>query len=95
MVAIKNTSFILYPTTITYIRNFTLQRPQVSYICMGKKKKKKVFNSHKVQKAINRKEEIEEHGKLISLRPGKVFKSGKEYKRLKINKNNYYDTDIA
>ncbi len=54
-----------------------------------------MFNSHKVQKAINRKEEIEEHGKLISLRPGKVFKSGKEYKRLKINKNNYYDTDIA
>lgn len=48
-----------------------------------KKWKKKKFDSHKAQKAANRKAEIEEHGKLISLRPGKIFKSGKEYKRLK------------
>jgi len=63
---------------------------------MGKKKKKKLFNSHKAQKAANRKAEIEEHGKLISLRPGKVFKSKKEYNR----KNNKvkeqdYDTDLT
>lgn len=48
---------------------------------MMKKKKKKKFNSHKAEKAASRKAEIEAHGKLISLRPGKTFKSGKDYKR--------------
>ena len=57
---------------------------------MMKKKKKKKFNSHKAEKAASRKAEIEAHGKLISLRPGKIFKSGKEYKR---NKKVDYEED--
>ena len=57
-----------------------------------KKKKKKTYNRHKTEKALNRELEIIEHGKLISLRPGKTFKSGKEYKRVKLNKYNYEST---
>jgi len=47
------------------------------------KKKKKKYNTNKIIKALNREEEIKEHGKLISFRPTKVMKSGKEYKRNK------------
>jgi predicted RNA methylase len=57
-----------------------------------KRKKKLVYNSHKAQKAAFREAEIQEHGKLISLRPSKVFKSKKDYKR---NKKVDYDSDIA
>ena len=63
---------------------------------MGKRKKVRSFNNHKAEKAANRKAEIEEHGKLISLRPGRVFKSKKEYNR-KNNKlkEQAYDTDLT
>lgn len=59
-----------------------------------KKIKKKAFNSHKAKKAADREAEIKEHGKLISLRPGKVFKSKKDYNR-KNNKIIENDTDIT
>ena len=49
---------------------------------MGKnKKKKKKYSSVKAIAAIRRKAEIEEHGKVLSFRPGSSFKSKKEYKR--------------
>ena len=55
-----------------------------------KKKRKKLYSFLKTAKAIQRDLEIQEHGKVISLRPTKVFKSKKEYKREKfrIDENN-------
>lgn len=49
----------------------------------SRKRRKKRYNTNKVLKALNREEEIKKHGKLISFRPTKVMKSGKEYKRNK------------
>ena len=48
---------------------------------------KKRYNSHKTWWALTREEEIKEHGKLISLRPGKVMKSKKKYNRKEKWKN--------
>lgn len=46
-------------------------------------KKKKKYNSLKVERAIQRDLEIKEYGKIVSLRPSRVFKSKKCYKRNK------------
>lgn len=51
------------------------------------KKKKKNYNRHKTEWSLIREEEIREHGKLISLRPGKVHKSKKKYNRKENWKN--------
>lgn len=57
-----------------------------------KKKKRKIYNSLKTAKAIQRELEIKEHGKELSQRPGKVFKSKKEYKRIKLRKDEIEET---
>lgn len=54
---------------------------------MVKKKKRKNYNSHKTWWALQREEEIREHGKLISLRPAKVIESKKRKEKWK------YDED--
>lgn len=54
-----------------------------------KRKKKKTWNSLKTSEAIRREEEIKAYGKLISLRPGRIMKSNKQYNRKK--KVNYED----
>lgn len=58
---------------------------------MGKKKKKKVYNSLKVAAEARRNAEIEQYGKLLSLRPGSSMRSKKDYKRNK--KVNIEDED--
>lgn len=52
------------------------------------KKRRKPFDSLKIQKAAARNAEIKEHGKLISFRPTRSMKSLKEYKREKLNIHN-------
>jgi len=48
---------------------------------MGKKKKKNT--SQKMAECARRENEIKQYGKLVSLRPSKVFGSKKDYKRKK------------
>ena len=48
-----------------------------------KKKKKKKYDPVKLAAGVRRELEIKEHGKQISFRSGSVFKSNKNYKRLK------------
>lgn len=59
---------------------------------MPKKKKKwtKSFSSLKASENIRRKDEIAEYGKVLSLRPSRVMKSLKDYKR-KWNLKDYTD----
>lgn len=51
-----------------------------------KRKKRKPYSGLKVAKSIQRELEIKDYGKIVSLRPGSVFKSKKAYKRIKIKK---------
>jgi hypothetical protein len=48
---------------------------------MGKKRKKNT--SQKMAECARRENEIKQYGKLVSLRPSKVFGSKKDYKRTK------------
>lgn len=59
---------------------------------MSKKKKKrtKSFCSVKAAEDVRRKDEIEKYGKVLSLRPSRVMKSLKDYKR-KWNLKDYTD----
>lgn len=59
---------------------------------MSKKKKKrtKYFCSVKVAEGIRREDEIKMYGKVLSLRPSRVIKSLKDYKR-KWNLKDYTD----
>lgn len=51
---------------------------------MGKKKKKrKVYDSLKLAASARRNAELEQYGRLLSLRPGSSMKSKKDYKRNK------------
>lgn len=59
------------------------------YVTKKRKKKKKTWNSLKTSEAIRREDEIKAYGKLVSLRPGKIMKSKKQYDRKK--KVNYED----
>lgn len=54
-----------------------------------KRKKKKTWNLLKTSEAIRRKEEIKTYGKLVSLRPGRIMRSKRQYDRKK--KVNYED----
>ena len=54
---------------------FTLQ--------MWNLKRKKKYSSQKAFELLRRKNELEEYGKLLSLRPSKVHESKKRYKRNK------------
>ena len=56
---------------------------------MGKNRKNKIFNSISNLRRLRREEEIKRYGKIVSLRPSKVFKSKKNYSRksLKIDLN--------
>lgn len=55
-----------------------------------KKKKKKSYSSFNTLQDIRRSKEIEDVGKLVSLRPSIVMKSKKDYKR-KWNLKDYID----
>ena len=55
-----------------------------------KKKKKKSYSSFNTLQDIRRNKEIEDVGKLVSLRPSIVMKSKKDYKR-KWNLKDYTD----
>ena len=59
------------------------------YVTKKRKKKKKTWNSLKTSEAIRREEEIKTYGKLVSLRPGRIMKSKRQYDRKK--KVNYED----
>ena len=48
---------------------------------MGKRKKNHKVNPETLADKIRRDSEIKNFGKIISLRPGKVMKSKKDYKR--------------
>ena len=48
---------------------------------MGKRKKNHKVNPDTLSDKIRRDSEIKNFGKIISLRPGKVMKSKKDYKR--------------
>ena len=50
---------------------------------------KKKYNALKAANKISRENEIKAYGKLVSLRPSKVHKSIKEYKRNKFKYNGY------
>lgn len=50
------------------------------------KKKKKKYDPLKIQKEASRNAEIKAHGKQVSFRSGSIFKSAKEYKRIKLKK---------
>ena len=45
--------------------------------------KKKKYSSQKAFELLRRKTELQEHGRLLSLRPSKVHESKKKYKRNK------------
>lgn len=58
---------------------------------MSKKKRRKShFNSIKTSESIRRSDEIERCGRVLSLRPSRVMKSLKDYKR-KWNLKDYTD----
>ena len=58
---------------------------------MSKKKRRKShFNSIKTSESIRRSDEIERYGRVLSLRPSRVMKSLKDYKR-KWNLKDYTD----
>ena len=57
-----------------------------------KKKKKKSYSSFNTLQDIRRNKEIEDVGKLVSLRPSIVMKSKKDYKR-KWNLKDYIDEE--
>lgn len=46
-------------------------------------KKKNLPKPEKILETIRREQEIKDHGKIISLRPGKIHESKKTYKRIK------------
>ena len=60
---------------------------------MSKKNKKKKFNSQKASESIRRKQELEQYGKLLSLRPSITHKDKTKYTRKQKHKNNI-DEDI-
>ena len=53
-----------------------------------KKKNKQKFNNLKTLLKADREKEIEQYGKLVSMRPSKVHKSKKDYDRKKNKVNN-------
>lgn len=55
---------------------------------MSKKNKKKKFNSQKASESIRRKQELEQYGKLLSLRPSIIHKDKTKYTRKQKHKNN-------
>lgn len=57
------------------------------YKCMSKKKKKKIYSQQKTAESIRRQKELEEYGKILSLRPGIEHKSKKIYSRKQKHKN--------
>lgn len=57
-----------------------------------KKKKSRSYNSFNTLQDIRRNREIEENGKLVSLRPSIVMKSKKDYNR-KWNLKDYIDEE--
>lgn len=59
---------------------------------MKKKKKEKIPESNQgILEFIRRKQELENYGKIISLRPGQTHKSKKLYTRKQKHKKNYED----
>lgn len=52
------------------------------------KKKKKKFNSQKASELIRRRQELEQYGKLLSLRPSITHKDKTKYTRKQKHKNN-------
>lgn len=58
-----------------------------------KNKNKKKYSSLKISEKFRRLKELEEYGKLFSLRPSRVHESKKKYNRKnnKITNNNYTD----
>ena len=57
------------------------------------KKRRKKFNSQKASESIRRKQELEQYGKLLSLRPSITHKDKTKYTRKQKHKNNI-DEDI-
>lgn len=57
------------------------------------KKKRKKFNSQKASESIRRKQELEQYGKLLSLRPSIAHKDKTKYTRKQKHKSNI-DEDI-
>lgn len=58
----------------------------------SKKQKKKQYTTLKARLKADREKEIEQYGKLVSMRPSKVHKSKKDYER-KRNKLAEKDVD--
>ena len=57
------------------------------YMCM----KNKTIKRNKLAEKARKDKELETYGKLLSLRPGKVHKSKKDYDRKKNKKIDYYE----